>query len=256
MINFFAEEDQMPENRPFLTADWRYLLILNYEVDPDVLAPLIPAGTQLDLCEGKALISVVGFLFQKTRVFGVPIPFHINFEEVNLRFYVRRSENDDPRRGVVFVKEIVPRIWIARIARWLYGENYVALPMQHKIEQKSSKLCPEGLVEYAWRYKGRVNRLGGLALGDPTPLVNGSVAEFITEHYWGYTRLGKNKTGIYQVQHPAWRVWNVAQPYLLCDVKALYGDRFEPFLRQRPHSAFLAEGSPISVYPGAKIKLI
>ena len=147
--------------------------MLNYEVDPDVLAPFVPAGTELDLWDGKALVSMVGFRFTKTRLLGLPIPFHTNFDEVNLRFYVRRASaaqtaEQDPQRGVVFVKEIVPMPWIARIARWVYGEKYIALPMNHTIEERGKQLCPDGLVEYAWRYQGRLNRLGGLGMCSPS----------------------------------------------------------------------------------------
>lgn len=244
----------MPGTRPFLTAAWRYLLMLNYEVDPAVLQPLVPYGTALDLWQGRALVSVVGFLFQKTRVLGLPIPFHTHFEEVNLRFYVQAVDEADPRRGVAFVKEIVPRFWIAQIARWVYGEPYMSLRMGHTLERKGNTLADEGLVEYTWHFHGRLNRLGGLALGQSQPLAPGSEEEFIAEHYWGYTRLDSNCTGVYRVEHPAWRVWQVAQPYLLCNIRALYGDAFESFLRQRPRSAFLAEGSPVAVYPGEKIK--
>jgi uncharacterized protein YqjF (DUF2071 family) len=221
--------------------------MLNYEVDPAVLSPLLPAGTQLDLWEGRALASVVGFLFRKTRLLGLPVPFHTQFEEINLRFYVLRQEMGETRRGVTFIKEIVPRVWIARMARWLYGENYVSMPTRRTIEEHKGRLCPEGLVEYTWRHRGGLNRLGGLALGDPQPLEPKSEEEFISEHYWGYTRLGPKKTGEYRVEHPAWRVWAVAQPYLLCNVKEMYGSAFEPFLHRRPRSAFLAEGSKVAV---------
>jgi uncharacterized protein YqjF (DUF2071 family) len=237
----------MPDPRPFLTAEWRYILMLNYEIDPAVLVPLVPAGTELDLWEGKAIASVVGFLFQKTRLLGLAVPFHTTFEEINLRFYVRRQVGGETRRGVVFVKEIVPRLWIARVARWLYGENYVSLPTRRIIEERDGRLSPQGLVEYSWRHKGRLNRLGGLAQGDSQPLAPGSEAGFLYEHYWGYTRLDARKTAEYRVEHPTWRAWNVAQPYLLCDIQLLYGAAFEPFLHSRPRSAFLAEGSKIRV---------
>jgi len=246
------EKHLMDSSRPFLTAEWRFVLMLNYAVDPGVLLPLLPAGTELDLWQGQALASVVGFIFDKTRLRGVPVPFHTRFEEINLRFYVRREVDGEVRRGVTFVKEIVPRVWIARIARWFYGENYVSLPTRNIVELRDGQLCPDGLVEYSWRYRGRLNRLGGLAQGDAQPLTPGSEAGFIFEHYWGYTRLGSNHLGEYRVEHPAWRYWAVAQPYLLCNVKELYGPAFEPFLNRRPRSAFLAEGSPVAVYGGNK----
>jgi uncharacterized protein len=248
----------MPEKRSFLSAEWRYLLMLNYEVDPAVLAPFVPAGTKLDLWQGQALVSVVGFLFLNTRLVGVPVPFHRNFEEVNLRFYVRREEPEpelggaDFRRGVSFIKELVPRPAIAQVARWFYGENYLSLPMRHTIEQEGGVLCKDGLVEYAWRFQGRLHRLGGLAAGESEFAHPASEEAFISEHYWGYTRLGANRTGEYRVEHPSWRVWKVDQPYLLADIKGLYGEAFEPYLHRRPRSAFLAEGSPVRVYPGKR----
>jgi uncharacterized protein YqjF (DUF2071 family) len=245
----------VPKPRPFLTAEWRYLLMLNYEVDPAVLAPLVPAGMALDVWDGAALVSVVGFMFRRTRLLGIPPPFHTNFEEVNLRFYVTRPSEDGLRRGVAFVKEIVPKPWIAQLARGLYGEPYVALPMGHTLEERDGSLCPGGLVEYTWRFRGRLNRLGGLAIGDPQPPRPGSEEAFITEHYWGYTRLGSRLTGEYRVAHPTWRLWAVEQPYLLADVEALYGKKFAPFLRRRPRSAFLAEGSPVEVYQGRRFRL-
>ncbi|HEX8362069.1 MAG TPA: DUF2071 domain-containing protein, partial [Longimicrobium sp.] len=90
----------------FLAAEWRDLVMLNYEADPAALRPLVPAGTELDAWGGTTYVSMVGFLFLRTRVLGIPIPFHQDFEEVNLRFYVRRRGPEGWRRGVVFVREI------------------------------------------------------------------------------------------------------------------------------------------------------
>lgn len=245
----------MAASRTFLTAEWRYLLMLNYEVEPAVLAPLLPAGVELDTWDGKTLVSMVGFLFLNTRLLGVPVPFHRNFEEVNLRFYVRREVDGEMRRGVVFVKELVPKPWIARVARWVYRENYAALPMGHTVERdRSGQLVADALVEYTWKHRRRKHRLGGMLAGTCALPAAGSEEEFITEHYWGYTRLNRQLTGEYQVQHPAWRVWPVAQPYLLSDVRAMYGAQFEPYLHRPPRSAFLAEGSPVQVRMGRRFK--
>jgi uncharacterized protein YqjF (DUF2071 family) len=90
------------EPGPFLTAEWRDLAMLNYEIDAAVLRPFVPAGTELDAWGGRTFVSVVGFRFLGTRVRGVPVPGHRDFEELNLRFYVRRVADDGPRRGVVF----------------------------------------------------------------------------------------------------------------------------------------------------------
>jgi uncharacterized protein len=230
----------------FLSAEWRHLAMLNYEVEPSLLAPLVPAGTELDAWGGRTYVSLVGFLFLKTKVLGIPIPFHRNFEELNLRFYVRRETAGEVRRGVVFVKEIVPRWAVAFGARVFYNENYVAMPMRHEVDVP-------GPVEYGWRHAGRWDRLRVEVAGEPRPLVPGSEEEFITEHYWGYAAQRDGGTMEYQVEHPPWRVWSAASRELDCDVEALYGKGFGGPLGAPPVSAFLAEGSPIVVRRGVRM---
>ena len=235
---------------PFLTAEWRWLAMLNYEIDPSVLQPFVPAGTQLDQWQGKTFASVVGFLFLKTRIRGIAIPFHSNFEEVNLRFYVRRSTSDGPRRGVVFVKELVPRRAIAWTARVFYNENYIALPMGHRLHSAPDSISN---VSYFWTFHGRKNHLEISTQGEPAEAQPASCEEFITEHYWGYARQRDQGTVEYQVEHPRWRVWAARDAMLDCDVDQLYGKTFVPFLQGPPASAFLAEGSAVTVFNGTRL---
>ncbi len=224
----------------FLTAEWRYITLLNYVVDCGLLQPLVPPGTELDLYGGNAFLSVVGFHFTRTRVFRIPFPLHTNFEEVNLRFYVRRRTEAGWRRGVVFIRELVPRRAIAFIARAFYGEPYSAFPMRHSIVASASDVR----VEYAWRRAGRWESLRATAIGQPHGIVSGSEEEFITEHNWGYTA---RRTGCseYQVEHPSWRVWSCDEAALDADISSLYGEQFVGSLSGLPTSAFIAEGSPI-----------
>ena len=137
--------------RVFLTGEWRYLAMLNYRVDPALLDPLVPRGTSLDLWQGAAYVSLVGFLFRDTRVLGVPVPRHRQFEEVNLRFYVRREIAGEMRRGVTFIREIVPRPAIAAVARLAYNEPYVAMPMRHSIAVQQEPDDAPAVVQYEWR---------------------------------------------------------------------------------------------------------
>jgi uncharacterized protein YqjF (DUF2071 family) len=225
----------------FLTAEWRSLAMLNYGVDPAILKPYVPAGTELDSYKGVFYVSVVGFLFLRTRVLGAPIPGHQDFEEVNLRFYVRRND----RRGVVFLKEIVPKQAIATTARLLYNENYVALPMSHRMEGN--------LVEYRWRYSDNWNHLRVEPAGEPALVAPGSIEEFITEHYWGYTRQRDGGCLEYRVEHGPWRLRQSSFAELSCDQAGLYGHEFAGTLSRPPQSAFLAEGSPVAVYQGVRI---
>jgi hypothetical protein len=226
----------------FLTANWRYLAMLNYVVDSRVLTPLIPAGTEIDFDNGETFLSVVGFLFLDTRLLGLPIPLHRDFEEVNLRFYVRRKSAETWRRGVVFIRELVPRRAIALIARACYGENYFAMPMKHEIEHLDSNLK----VEYSWRRRRKWESLKMTATGDPQLTAAGSHAEFITEHYWGYTRLTSG-CGEYRIEHPRWKIWDATSFELDADAATLYGKELAAVLDQPPRSAFIADGSPIAV---------
>jgi len=228
--------------RPFLTANWRYLAILNFVVDPKIIAPLVPPGTEIDFENGETFLSVVGFLFLDTRLLGLPIPLHRDFEEVNLRFYVRKKSADTWRRGVVFIRELVPRRAIALVARTFYGENYVSVPMKHQIDHVDLKLS----VEYAWRRDRKWESLKMSATGEPQTIPAGSHADFITEHYWGYTCF-RGGCSEYRVEHPRWKIWNADRFEFSADVASLYGDQFTETLSQSPRSAFIADGSPIEV---------
>lgn len=238
--------------RTFLTAQWRWLAMLNYAVDSDALFPLTPPGTELDLFRGTAYVSVVGFRFLDTRVLGLPVPLHRNFDEVNLRFYVRRIGEDGAwRRGVVFVREVVPRAAIALIARTLYNEPYIALPMRHELRPPEGRSA--GQIEYAWRYRNRWNTITAAIAGAPTPTAEGSFEEFITEHYWGYTRRRDGGTSEYRVEHPRWSAWRAARAELDIDAAALYGAAFVAPLSAPPSSALVADGSAVSVSRGIRI---
>jgi uncharacterized protein YqjF (DUF2071 family) len=221
--------------------------MLNYELDAKTLAPFVPAGTELDYWNGKTFVSIVGFLFQNTRVRGIAIPFHQDFEEVNLRLYVRRKADDGWRRAVVFIKELVPRLAIAATARLLYNENYVAVPMSHQIKTVSDEIKS---AAYFWRFNGRDNSLSLTTRGHARPVPEGSEAEFITEHYWGYSARKTGATLEYEVEHPRWRIWEAQNARLNCDVAKLYGAQFSEALNRTPASAFLAEGSAVIVRKG------
>lgn len=227
--------------------------MLNYSVEADLLKPFLPTGVELDFWQGKTYVSMVGFLFLHTRVMGMRLPLHVDFDEVNLRFYVRRSAPEGWRRGVVFIKEIVPRRIIASVARVCYNENYVAMPMRHRIEMENGILRREGAVEYAWRYQGRWNALRATTTGVAASPAENSMEEFITEHYWGYTARRNGGCAEYRVEHPRWNVWRTKDAALECDTARLYGPEFVPALERRPDSAFVAEGSPVTVSAGVNL---
>jgi uncharacterized protein YqjF (DUF2071 family) len=231
--------------RTFLNAYWEKLLMANYIVNPDVLLPYLPAHTELDFFEGNCYVSLVGFYFRDTKLLGLPIPFHQNFEEVNLRFYVRYFCEGEWRRGVVFVKEIVPKYAISWVANILYQEPYVTCSMRHHYKEQAGKLH----VQYEWKSKKApaYYHLSAVATNQPQELVVGSEAEFITEHYWGYTPLAGGKTAEYSVAHPRWRTLPVEKYAIGCNFGIMYGEDFNFLNYQSPASVLLAEGSPVSV---------
>lgn len=234
----------------FLTADWRDVLLLNYEIDPAVLQPMVPRGTELASLHGKSFISLVGFQFLNTLVLGVPIPFHQNFEEVNLRFYVRRSPNNRWRRGVVFIKELVPKRAVAWIARLLYNENYRAVPMSHSIRRDGDA---HTRVDYSWRFNGAEHNITACASDPSRPIAAGTDDEFFAHHEWGYVRDRSGRTIEYRVDHPHWNVRTATDAALRCDAARLYGPQFVEALSSTSYSAILAEGSPVTVYRGTRL---
>ena len=225
--------------------------MLNFEVDPQVLASYVPAGTEIDFFGGKTYLSIVGFQFLRTRLLGLPIPFHRNFEEVNLRCYVKRQVDGQWRRGVTFIREIVPRRMVSLVANTIYNENYITLPMTSEIVLPSNGSI--GQVQYAWQFQDCRHVLRAQIAGEPALPAPGSEPEFITEHYWGYSRRRDGGAMEYQVEHPPWRVWTARGSHFECDVAALYGAQFAPFLEKQPTSAFVAEGSAVTVRQGRRI---
>jgi uncharacterized protein YqjF (DUF2071 family) len=228
----------------FLKAEWKKLALANYEVEPEILKPYVPYGTELDLWQGRCYMSLVGFMFINTRLLGVPVPGHINFEEVNLRFYVKRVDRGEVKRGVVFIKEIVPRAAITFIANNIYKENYETMKMGHEWAQRNSRID----VSYKWKRRGgKWNSFSVSAPDTQHPLVKGSETEFITEHYWGYAKVSDSQTNEYEVTHPRWNVYGVDSHQIDVDFAEVYGKEFRFLNAAEPLSVMLAEGSLITV---------
>jgi uncharacterized protein len=232
----------------FLTAEWRKLAIANYVVDPKILLPYLPHKTELDLWNGICYASLIGFKFANVKLKGIKIPFHTNFEEVNIRFYVKYKEGNIWKRGVVFVKEIVPKLAISLVANTLYKENYQTLPMRHTWEQNEHSLK----VTYEWK-KQQWNSFSITTDTILKPILPNSEEEFITEHYWGYSKMGPTKTNEYGVEHPRWEVYTTKDYTINVDFENVYGYQFAFLNHQTPESVFLAEGSEILVRGGKRI---
>jgi uncharacterized protein YqjF (DUF2071 family) len=221
----------------------------NYPVDPLILRTYLPAHTELDEWKGETYVSLVGFMFRRVRVRGLRVPYHTEFPEVNLRFYVRHRQGDHWKRGVVFINEIVPKPAITLVANTLFQEHYRTLPMRHEDRTDGENLR----VGYQWKYQGHWNRLTVDAGATPAVLEPGSHEEFITEHFWGYASMGPSYCGEYEVAHPRWNIHPVKTHQISCDFGGLYGEAFAGLGGLSPASVFLAEGSAVKVYPRQRI---
>jgi len=232
----------------FLTAQWRKLIMANYKVEAKILEKYVPPNTQLDSYNGNYYVSVIGFMFLDTRIKGIKIPFHINFEEVNLRFYVKYKDGEILKRGAVFISEIVSKPMIALIANTLFHEHYEILKTKHSWEMYND----HQKISYHWKKKNWYE-LSVLADLDAKKLISGSEEEFITEHYYGYTKAGKDKSLEYDVEHKQWEIYKVNEFTINADFEDLYGKDFAFLNDAKPNSVFLVEGSEVLIRDGKKI---
>ncbi|KAB1154957.1 YqjF family protein [Flavobacterium luteum] len=227
----------------FLKANWEHIIMANYEIDKSILLPFLPKGVELDLHEGKAFISLVGFMFKKTRLFNVPIPFFGTFEEINLRFYVLRKDGNQMKRGVVFINETIPYKMVAWMANKLYKEHYTVVPTKHKIRTTATNQK----IKFQWLVNKKWNSIYVESDTQSEAMKKNSLEKFIYEHYYGYTKIDEHKTEEYQLQHPSWNVHKINDYRIHCDFEAMYGESFSILNQTKPTAVFIAEGSSVKV---------
>jgi uncharacterized protein len=200
-------------------------------------------GCQLDLYEGSAYVSLVGFMFKNTRLFQIPIPWLGTFEEINLRFYVTREENGIQKRGVVFINETIPYKAVAWVANKLYKEHYTAIPTRNNISLNGTSKK----IDYQWRLKKTWYNIYVQASMEKDTMLEGSFEEFIFEHYYGYTKLDSLNTEEYRIKHPRWDLNKITYSNINCTFDKMYGEDFSFLNGVKPTSVFLAEGSSVEV---------
>lgn len=232
--------------RVFLFAQWRDLIIASYGVDPGLLERRLPDGLQLDLFEGQAVFSLVGFMFLDTRVLGVAWPGYRNFPEINLRFYVREQNGD--RRGVVFVRELVRSRIVAQIARRLYNEPYVRAKINSEIGQGETRR-----VRYDFASNGGQGMMRVESAIDEVIPGEDSTEHWFKEHQWGYGSTRRGATLRYEVQHPHWGCHLVHTHDIDVDWGSIYGEEWTHMREAEPLSVVHAEGSGIQVFGAVRM---
>jgi uncharacterized protein YqjF (DUF2071 family) len=228
--------------KTFLTAKWENLVMANYEVDPAVLKPYLPKGVELDYFKYKTYVSLVGFLFKKTSLFGIPIPFFGSFEEINLRFYVRRLDGNKVKKGVVFINETVPFKIVALLANKLYKEHYISIPTKNNI-----RITDKKEIKYEWKTEKKWNSISIHSDTQQYEIEPSTIEEFIFERYYGFTKLNHYSTQEYKIFHPKWVTNKIQENTITCDFGKMYGDAFSNLTNQKPDSVILAEGSEVAV---------
>jgi len=231
--------------RPFLTARWSNLAILTYEVPPALLTPHLPSGLELDGRGGSAFASLVAFDFEDTRVRGVAWPGFRRFPEINLRFYVRQGN----RRGVVFVREFVPRPLVSWLARALYNEPYLVAPIESGVAEDGAAMVTTRRL----RWRGRSHAIDVTGNKPAVRPGEDTEAHFFKEHQWGFGRDRRSRTLVYEVRHPLWDVYPVRSWSLDFDWAQVYGPEWGFLSAHEPASVVLAAGSAVSVYPRGRL---
>lgn len=227
----------------FLKAKWENIIMANYEIAPEILEPFLPKGVNLDLFDGKCYVSLVGFMFKKTKLFNIPIPYFGTFEEINLRFYVVRKEENQIKRGVVFINETIPYPIVAWMANKLYKEHYTVVPTKHQIncDDSTQKVNFEWLLNKKWK------SIYVEASNEAAAMKKDTLEQFIYEHYYGYTKIDEDKTEEYKLQHPSWNTYKVLDYKIECDFEAMYGKAFSVLNYTKPEAVFIAEGSAVAI---------
>jgi uncharacterized protein len=227
-----------PPGMPFLTAEWRDLIGVTFPCSADPLSPYLPPGATIDTLEGSPRVSLVAFAFSRTRVLGVPIPGHIRFPEINLRFYVRYRG----QRAVVFIRELVPRRAIATIARLRYNEPYVRVPMSCGRELDTTS----GAVR-VWHRFAQGSSVAVTASATGTLPEPGSPGHWLTDHALGIGRRRDGAAVLYHVAHPTWALHEIAAIDLDVDFAAVYGPEWAWLADAQPSHVSLATGSAVTV---------
>lgn len=227
----------------FMKAKWKNIVMVNYLIDPEILKSYLPYGVEFDTYSGLCFVSLVGFKFNESKIFGVPIPLYGSFDEINLRFYVKRTDGSETKRGVVFISEIVPYKIVSILANLLYKEHYSVAEMWSSIVVENNLKN----IDYNWKLNADTSSIKTLWDNELKAILPNSLEEFIYEHYYGFTKVSETETWEYKVNHPRWLTNEIISHEINCDFEKLYGPEFAFLSDQKPYSVYNAKGSEVSI---------
>lgn len=233
--------------KPFITANWQRLILLTYDVEPFLLEDYLPKGLELDVYKGRTFVSFAAFDFLDTRVKGVKIPLHVDFPEVNLRFYVKQRLNDGQvRRGVVFIKEFVPKPCIATVANRFYNEPYTTIKMESFHELDEDNLT----IIHRFKKDKIEHDLKFIVENKPYFPSKDSSEFYFKERQWGFGRSKSEQLTMYRLEHPTWRIYPLKTRFEMdIHFDKLFGDNWAVLNGKLPFNIMVTEGSPVKVFP-------
>ncbi|WP_424494544.1 YqjF family protein [Salinimicrobium sp. GXAS 041] len=226
-----------------LTAEWKNLVFANYTVPPQLIEKYLPAHTKPDFYNGKCYLSLVGFQFKNVKVANLKIPFNNDFEEINLRFYVKRFDGAKWRKGVIFISQIADKAALNTLANVLFQENYQKLVTKQHISEDDTSIN----ARYSWRFKDEWQHLEAKSGIVASPFQENSEEEFLMDRPWGYGKRNNEETNEYKVSHPDWPIFEVEEYSVKVDFSLLFGPEFNILSSATPKSVILAEGSTVSM---------
>lgn len=226
-----------------LTCKWKKLAFANYIVPPEVVEKHLPPFTEIDYFNENCFVSLVGFQFKDVEIAGIKVPFHTDFEEINLRFYVKRFDGENWRKGTVFLSEIADKVALSTLANSLLRENYKTLPTKQEVRKQAN----EWKAGYFWQFNSTWQYIKVTADATPLPTKKGSETEFIIHRLWGYGKHNEEVTNEYNISHPRWNTYKIKDYSVNVDFAKIFGPEFSILGAATPHSVILAEGSSISV---------
>lgn len=164
-----------------MRQDWTRLTFIHWAVDPDLVAPLIPAGTRPDTLHGATYVGLIPFEMRRAGFGrGPAVPFFGDFAETNVRLY---TVDDEGHHGIVFRSLETTRLAVMIGARVAFGTPYMWSRM--RITQDRDRITYE--TRRRWpgprRLGGRISVTIGEPIARPTAL-----EEFVTARFGLHTR--------------------------------------------------------------------
>ena len=231
-------------NKVFLRSNWLRLASANYIIEPHLLDKYIPKGTVLEEHNGKHYVSLVAFRYSQTRLLNIQVPFHTNFEEINLRFYVKRKIAPHVWRSeVAFTKLFFPKTALTFVAKHIYKENYETKRMRHNWSENDRQL----LTSYGLK-KNRWHDFELMTEKESNVIDAHSSEAFFSKHYWGTSQINDNSCTIYKIEHPEWKVFRVNDWKINFDFNKVFGSEFKHLTDNKPESVYLYDGSEVVVH--------